>query len=69
MNLILFIAALVVSFLVFAFLVRVLKAAIGTAIAVAVVVLLLQLAFGIAPTQLWQEMQNLFDKLWQMVKR
>ncbi|HEY9630609.1 MAG TPA: hypothetical protein V6C84_25210 [Coleofasciculaceae cyanobacterium] len=69
MNLILFIAALVVSFLVFAFLVRVLKAAIGTAIAVAVVVLLLQLAFGIAPTQLWQEMQNLFDKLWQMIKR
>jgi len=69
MNLILFIAALVVSFLVFAFLVRVLKAAIGTAIAVAVVILLLQLAFGIAPAQLWQEIHNLFDKLWQMIKR
>jgi hypothetical protein len=69
MNFILFIAALVVSFLVFAFLFRVLKAAIGTAIAVAVIVLLLQIAFGIAPTQLWQEMHNLFDKLWQMIKR
>ncbi|MBW4658307.1 MAG: hypothetical protein KME15_06510 [Drouetiella hepatica Uher 2000/2452] len=68
MNLILFIAALVVSFLVFAFLVRVFKAAIGTAIAVAVIVLVLQLAFGIAPTQLLQEIRNLFDRLWQMVR-
>jgi hypothetical protein len=69
MNLILFIAALVVSFLVFAFLVRVLKAAIGTAIAIALIILVLQIAFGVAPPQLWQEIQRLWENLWRMIGR
>jgi hypothetical protein len=69
MNLILFIAALVVSFLVFAFLVRVLKAAIGTAIAIALIILVLQIAFGVAPPQLWQEIQRLWENLWHMIGR
>ncbi|HEY9643062.1 MAG TPA: hypothetical protein V6C57_21410 [Coleofasciculaceae cyanobacterium] len=69
MNLILFVAALVVSFLVFAFLVRVLKAAIGTAIAIALIILVLQLGFGVAPPQLWQEIQRLWENLWHMLGR
>ncbi|NJR66609.1 MAG: hypothetical protein HC772_16930 [Leptolyngbyaceae cyanobacterium CRU_2_3] len=69
MNLILLSAALIVSILVFAFLVRVLKAAVGTAIAIALIILLLQLAFGIAPPQLWQEMQRLWENLRHMVKQ
>lgn len=51
----LLIAAVIVSILIFGFLIRVVKAAIGTAIAIAVVALILQLGFGIAPNQLKQE--------------
>jgi hypothetical protein len=68
MNLILLIAAIVVSLLVFGFLVRVAKAAIGTAITIAIVVLVLQIAFGISPNQLWQEVTQLWENLWQQVK-
>jgi hypothetical protein len=64
MNLVLLIAALVVSFLVFAFLVRVFKAAIGTAIAIALTVLVLQIAFGIAPNQLWLEIRQIWEQIW-----
>ncbi|GAB4376560.1 MAG: hypothetical protein Kow00121_23880 [Elainellaceae cyanobacterium] len=64
MDWILLVAALVVSFLVFGFLVRVVRAAIGTAIAIALVVLALQLVFGIGPNDLWQEVENLWDGLW-----
>ncbi|HEY9596823.1 MAG TPA: hypothetical protein V6D33_04055 [Cyanophyceae cyanobacterium] len=56
----LLIAAVIVSILIFGFLVRVVKAAIGTAIAIAVVALILQLGFGIAPNQLKQEMLQLW---------
>lgn len=67
MEWILVIAAVVVSFLVFGFLARVAKAAIGTAIAIAIVVLVLQIVFGIGPNELWQETQNLWEGLWQNV--
>lgn len=60
MSWVLLIAAVIVSILIFGFLVRVVKAAIGTAIAIAVVALVLQLGFGIAPTQLKQEILQLW---------
>lgn len=68
MNLILLIAALIVSLLVFGFLIRVTKAAIGTAITIALVVLVLQIAFGIAPNQLWQEVTQLWENLWRQIQ-
>lgn len=68
MNWLLLGAALVVSFLVFGFLVRVLRAAASTAIAIALVVLLL-LVLGIAPAELWHEVRGLWQGLWENLRR
>lgn len=65
MNLVLLLAAIVVSFLVFTWLVKVLKATIGTAILVAVIVLGVQLLFGIGPGQIWQQVSQFFQAIGQ----
>lgn len=66
MELIILIASLLVSWLVFTWLVKVLKASIGTAISIAIVVLILQLAFGIGPQELWQQIINLPQTIQQL---
>lgn len=68
MNWILLIAALIVSFLVFTFVLKVARAALSTAIALALVVLVLQLVFGIGPLELWQQVKGLWDTLWNLVR-
>ncbi len=65
MEPVLIIAALIVSFLVFTFLFRVAKSAISTAITIAVVVLLLQLVFGVRPGELWEQIISLWRGLLQ----
>lgn len=67
MNVILLIAALVVTFLVFTWLIKVVKATIGTAIAIALLVLVLQLFFGIGPAQVWQQVSQFLQQIWQTV--
>lgn len=67
MNLILLIAAIAVSILVFTWLIKVVKATISAAITIAVIVLILQLVFGIGPTQLWQPVSQFFQDAWQLV--
>lgn len=59
MNIILFLAALLVAWLVFTWLVKVVKASVQTAVSVAIIVLILQLVFGIGPEQLWEQIVNL----------
>ncbi len=58
-QIILVIAALLVSWLVFSGLIKIIKTSVGTAFKIAIIVLILQLAFGIAPQELWQEIVNL----------
>jgi predicted PurR-regulated permease PerM len=58
-DLIIFIAAIIVSWLIFTLLVKVVKASISTAILVAAIVLILQLFFGIGPQDLWQQVTQL----------
>jgi hypothetical protein len=65
MEPVLIIAALIVSFLVFTFLLRVAKSAISTAVTIAIVVLLLQLVFGVGPGELWEQMVRLWRGLLQ----
>ncbi|EKQ70656.1 hypothetical protein OsccyDRAFT_0958 [Leptolyngbyaceae cyanobacterium JSC-12] len=67
MNIVLLIAAIIVTFLVFTWLVKVVRATIGTAIAIAVLVLLLQLFFGIGPAQVWQLVSQFFQVIWQTI--
>ncbi len=66
-DLIIFIAAIIVSWLIFTLLVKVVKASISTAILVAVIVLVLQLFFGIGPQDLWQQVTQLPQTLWRLV--
>ncbi|MBD1831964.1 hypothetical protein H6F61_04495 [Cyanobacteria bacterium FACHB-472] len=66
-DLIIFIAAIIVSWLIFTLLVKVVKASISTAILVAAIVLILQLFFGIGPQDLWQQVTQLPQTLWQLV--
>ncbi|HIK55250.1 MAG TPA: hypothetical protein IGS37_08820 [Synechococcales cyanobacterium M55_K2018_004] len=68
MNWVLMIASLVVAFLVFTFLVKVVRAAIGTAIALALVVLVLQLVFGIGPGELWRQLGPTLLSLWDWLR-
>lgn len=67
MNLILVIAAIVISVLVFTWLIKIVKATIGTAILLAAIVLVLQLVFGIGPSQLWEQISQIPQTVWNLV--
>ncbi len=66
-ELIIFIAALIVSWLVFSALVNLVKTTVKTAIAIAVLLFVLQLFFGIGPNDLWQHLVQLPQTIWQQV--
>lgn len=66
MNLILLIAAIVIAFLVFTWLLKVVKATLSAALTIAAIVLLLAF-FGIGPGQLWQEITTLIRNIFEMV--
>lgn len=66
-DLIILIAALIVSWLMFTALIKVVKTTFSTAIAIAVIVLVLQLVFGINPQDLWQQITQLPQILWHVV--
>jgi hypothetical protein len=67
------VASLLVAFFVFAWLLKVVKATIGTALAIAAVVLGLQLFFGVGPDELWLQITQLwntqFAKIWESLWR
>lgn len=65
MNWILLIAAIVISFLIFTWLVRVVKATIGTAIVIAIIVFGLQIFLGIGPADLVGQIQELWQGIWR----
>ena len=65
-ELIILIASLLVSWLVFNWAVKVLKASLSTAISLAIIVLTMQLMFGIGPNQLFQYVIHLPETLWKM---
>lgn len=60
MSLVLLIGSLVVAMLVLTLVLRVVRAAFGTAVTLVVVVLILQYVFGITLDDMWQEMAGLF---------
>ncbi|MBW4623003.1 MAG: hypothetical protein KME17_27045 [Cyanosarcina radialis HA8281-LM2] len=66
-ELIVTIAALVVSWLVFTALLKLAKTTFTTAIAIAAIVLVLQLLFGIGPQQLLNHIVQLPQTLWHLV--
>ncbi|HAN75263.1 MAG TPA: hypothetical protein DCQ51_04240 [Planktothrix sp. UBA8407] len=66
-ELIILLASLLVAWLVFTWAVQVLKASISTAIAIAVIVLILQLVFGIGHQELLDHLIQLPQRLWDLV--
>lgn len=60
MEIILLLAALVITWLIFTWLVKVVKASVTTALTVAAIVLALQIGLGIGPGQLWQQLTQFF---------
>jgi hypothetical protein len=67
MNLILVVAAIVISVLVFTWLIKVVKATLSTALLIAAIVLVLQFVFGIGADRLLQQLWQLGEYLWQLV--
>jgi hypothetical protein len=59
MEIVLVIGAILVAWLVFTWLFKVIKVSLKTAFLIAAIVLILQFAFGISPQKLWEEILNL----------
>jgi type IV secretory pathway TrbL component len=58
MELAIVIGAILISLLVFTWLLKIARATFRTAILVALILLVLQLVFGIGPQALWEQMQT-----------
>ncbi|MGF1512738.1 MAG: hypothetical protein ACFB5Z_03450 [Elainellaceae cyanobacterium] len=67
MSPILLIAALIISFFIFTWLIRVVRATVSTAITIALIALVIQLLFGIGPQELWQQFVDLWQSLFGLV--
>ncbi|MEB3309936.1 MAG: hypothetical protein VKJ02_06850 [Snowella sp.] len=59
MQIVLLIGAVIVAWLVFSWLINIVKVSIKTAVSIALIILVLQFAFGISPQKLWDEVMNL----------
>ncbi|KJH72610.1 hypothetical protein [Aliterella atlantica] len=66
-ELIILVAAVIVSWLVFTALIKIVKTTVTTAIAVTAIVLILQIAFGIIPQDLWQQITQLPQIIWNLI--
>ncbi len=64
-ELIILVAAVIIAWLIFTWLVRVVKVSITTAIAIAAIVVFLQLIFGIGYQEVWQQLVLLIQSVWQ----
>lgn len=62
MELLLLLAALVIAFFVFTWLVRVVKATISLVVAIALLILLLRV-FGVDPGEVWETLTNLWSRI------
>jgi type IV secretory pathway TrbL component len=58
MEIAIVIGAVLVSFLVFTWLLKIARATLRTAISVAIILLILQLVFGIGPQTLWEQIRS-----------
>jgi hypothetical protein len=67
-NTILLIAAIAVSFLLFSWLLKVIRFTLAPLLMIAAIVLVLKFAFGISPNQLWYEVKEIPQMLLQVAK-
>lgn len=67
MNLVLIVAALIIVFLVFTWLLKVVKATVATAIAIGLLILAVYVLFGIGPVQVWQPILESVQSVWRTI--
>lgn len=67
MDLVLLLTAIVVTVLVFIGLIKIVRATVTTAITIAIIVLLVQLFFGVGADQIWQQVSQVFQAIWQLI--
>ena len=67
LELIILISAIVVSWLVFTALIKIVKTTATTAIAIAGIILILQLVFGIGYQDLWEQIAKIPQLVWNIV--
>jgi hypothetical protein len=67
MDFLILIVAVLVAIAIFTWLVQVVKATVQTAFTIAIVVLILQLVFGIGPGDLLLRIQQLWQGIWQSI--
>jgi type IV secretory pathway TrbL component len=65
-QLIILVGAIVIAWLMFTWLIKVVKASVSTAFTVAIIVLALQLAFGVNPQMIWQQVIHLPQAIQQI---
>ncbi|MEB3355498.1 MAG: hypothetical protein VKK04_02035 [Synechococcales bacterium] len=65
MDLILLLAAFLVSFLVFTWLVQVVKSTVSTAITIALILLVVQIFFGVGPLDFWEGIVDFWRGIWR----
>ncbi len=63
MNILLLIAAIIVAWLVFNALLKILKVGLSTAATIAIILIILQFTFGINPQKLWNEILTLPENI------
>ena len=66
-EIVLLLAALIVSAFVFTALLNIVKTTVKTAVLIALVVLVVQLLFGIGPQDLWNQIVQLWQTVWNLV--
>ncbi|MBD1850065.1 hypothetical protein [Leptolyngbya sp. FACHB-711] len=69
MNTILFVGAIVILFLLIGFLLKVVRAAITTAIGIVLIVLVLQFGFGVEVQDVWGEVNNIWENILRLLRR
>ncbi|HAC62334.1 MAG TPA: hypothetical protein DCF68_02055 [Cyanothece sp. UBA12306] len=68
-DLILFVASLLVAWLIFSWLIKVIKTSVTTAIIIVIIVMFLQITLGISPEQLWHQIINLPQNIQQLFEQ
>jgi hypothetical protein len=67
LQIIILVAAIVISWLAFTALLKVLKTTITTAITIAAIILILQILFGITYLDLWEQITTLPTTIWRTI--
>ncbi len=65
-NLLVFIASLLIALLIFNWLIKVIKTSVNTAIIIVIIVMILQITLGISPQEVWNQVISFPQTIYQV---